>query len=253
MTHITNEKENCMKSIMVRNSSGELTTVKDKVAFMQAYSMPQINSRLRNCKNVKDVIKADQNSIVLCRKQLNDDVVIDTIDAMILHLLGTINVHQTLTSEQIDELIEIIIVDYYFISITELAYIFRQAIKGKLGKVDTFALNIHTVVSWLNEYQEQRISEFMTANQRNHDLTKSGKEIFTDENGETKIRDRQTNIIPEFIPHLKKMSEGMPKPKRSTKDYDPNAGQQIYEPEQNEELKRQKEELKKRYPDEKWD
>lgn len=242
-----------MKGITVHNSSGELTTVKDKAVFIQAYSMPQINSRLRNCKNVKDVIKADQNSIVLCRKQLNDQVVMDTIDAIILHLLGTINVHQTLTSEQIDELIEIIIVDYYFISITELAYIFRQAIKGNLGKVDTFALNIHTVVGWLNEYQEQRISEFMVSNERNHDLTKSGKEIFTDENGATKIRDRQTNILPEFIPHLKRMSEGMPKPKRSTKDYDTNEGPHIYEPEQNEELKRQKQKLKELYKGKEWD
>jgi len=238
-----------MKSIMVRNSSGEVVKAQDKETFMQLYSMPQINSRLRNCKTVKDVIRADQNSIVLCRKQLQDEVVQDTIEAMILHLLGTINVHQTLTDEQIEELIEIIIVDFYYISITEIAYIFRQARKGKYGKIDSYALNIHVVTMWLEKYQEQRIQEFVISNERNHDLTKSGKEIFEDENGQTKIRESRTNILPEFIPYLKKMADRMPKPKTRLKDYNPNEGQEFYEPEQNEELKRQKEELKKRFPD----
>lgn len=235
-----------MTNIIQTNNANKLA-LRDYNNFMQHYGVKSINNRLRAVKSTRDLIKCDTNSISLCRKSMGDDLISDTIQAQILLLCESINVNQPLTPNQIIELTEIILCDYYEISITEVAHIFRRGKRGDFGKIGTYALNIENVTGWLDKYREERIQEFIKANEQNSQVINSGKEIYIDENGVSKIRDRQ--VIPiELVPIISKIGV-----KITEFEYARKTTPEFIDTEANEELKIQKEALRKNFPNEKID
>lgn len=233
-----------MTNIILRNNSSEISAGITKQEFLDMYMPDALNRRLRSVKSTRELIKSDTNSIVICSKVFGESVVEVVIAAMIKQFVNTVNVHDNLTSDQALELCEIIICDYYFISLTELAFIFRQAKKGKYGKIGTFAMNIDTITGWIDAYREERIQEFMIANERRDDLLKSGKEIYTDEDGSSKIRERQI-LPPEITPYISKIAESMDVKRKISED-ERNNSSEFIDTSDNKNLQDQLKELQKR-------
>lgn len=235
-----------MPNITLKSRDGHISRIETPEDFSLAYSPKQVNLRLREVKSTKDCIKADLNSIVLCRKKFGDDLISDTITAMVIKMCESINVNNSLTPDQIIDLSEIILSEFYFLSITELAYIFRCAKVGKYGTINSFALNQSDVLRWINTYMEDRISEFVKANEQRHEMIKSGKEVFIDADGKSKMRER-TDFPEELVPVLSSIAELMTV--KRTKEYNPNEGAEFIDTSNNEQHQAKLKRLREMFPD----
>ncbi len=232
---------------IVKSNSG--IAVSNPEEFLQFYNPKTLNEVVRSIRDVPALIKADSNSIALCKKELGVELIGDTIKMHIVSLCEFINVHKNLTGGQVEELTRIILSDFYFISITELAHIFGRAKSGQFGEFK-FSLNIGDVIGWLQTYQEQRTMEFMQNQEKAHEERKNGKQVvFNEETGESTIQ--QNGQLHELqVKALSEFKKRMPNKKKGFEDFKKEFeenGIELVDQSENEELNRMKEELAKKY------
>ena len=133
---------------------------------------------------------------------------------------------------QIDILVDIVLSDFWTLSITEIGYVLRNALKGRYGKIK-YAVNIPDVVEWFEHYKEERIAECMKANERRSEAVKQEKEV-VQVDGKSVLREKRA-INPELT---KKLLETFEKAKKESLQ-----GPEFIDTENNERLKAQKEVL----------
>lgn len=173
----------------------------DKDQFIKKYSPAGIKEDHKNISSVILAIKADNNSLAVCRRDVGEQYVIDVIVMHIVSLCQSINVNQTLSGIQVKELAHEIISIYYNISVVEIAYVFRLGKRGDYGKIGSYALNQEDVMDWFHKYQDQRCVEFQKNQEKEHNERINGK-VEIDEEG---------NYMTVFVDEFKKGSEGQAK------------------------------------------
>lgn len=80
------------------------------------------------------------------------------------------NTGQNMNQDQIVQLTEIVLEDYYYMKINDLKLCFKNAMKGKYGQV--FRIDGAVILSWLEKYQEERFNEADNASYKQHLSTK---------------------------------------------------------------------------------
>ena len=133
---------------------------------------------------------------------------------MINNFQKSINVNKELNEFQIDELVNEILSSYYFLSITEIAFIFKRA---KLGyyKVNTFAISMPDVMQWFAQYTEERIKEYQKIQEQEHKTVKSGKEVI-----DGKLHEKQSSLTEKKLLNVFKEVKKELKPKFNKEEYD---------------------------------
>ena len=170
---------------------------------------------------------------------------------MITNFQKSINVNKELTGFQIDELVNEIINSYYFLSIIEIAFIFKQAKTGKY-KVNTFALSMPDVIQWFEKYSEERIKEFQKIQEQENRQRKAGKEIvFDEQTGKSKVYDQQSTLTEKSLLKVFQDVKKELKPKFNKEEYQRIKSSQneieLIDQSENEELNKLKEILNKKY------
>lgn len=80
------------------------------------------------------------------------------------------NTGQNMNQDQIAQLTEIILEDYYYLKIDDLKLCFKNAMKGRYGQV--FRIDGPVILSWLEKYQEERFNEADNVSYKQHLSTK---------------------------------------------------------------------------------
>jgi len=186
----------------------------DKAKFLETFTPQNIRTQLSRVKSCSEAIKIDKNGVSFYRKHIGQTEIETIIGALITNFQKSINVNKELTGFQIDELVNEIINSYYFLSIIEIAFIFKQAKTGKY-KVNTFALSMPDVMQWFEQYTEERIKEFQKIQQQENQIRKSGKEII-----DGKLYHQKTTLTEEKLLNVFKEVKKELKPKFNQKEYE---------------------------------
>ncbi len=147
-----------------------------KQDFIKRYTSEALKTELSQVKTVSDAMKSDVNSIAFYRKNIGVQSILASIEAQLFLLKKSINVHQNLNEYQIEELAHEINLKYYFLNMTEIAFIFKRAKTGYYGSFQ-YSLDMPIVLSWFEKYVEQRVTQSMKDQQNEHNRIKSGTEI----------------------------------------------------------------------------
>jgi hypothetical protein len=86
--------------------------------------------------------------------------------------MASVNLKRPLTEHQIDEIALLILSEFNNVTLADIYLVLKNA---KLGKYGSFyeSLDCPKVMSWFNEYMEERISAHMNRSQTEHNQTKS--------------------------------------------------------------------------------
>lgn len=215
----------------------------DKGAFLETFTPRNVQTQLNKVKSVSEAIKSDKNGVSYYRKHIGQTEVETIVGALIMNFQKSINVNKELTPFQIDELVNEILSSYYYLSIVEIAFIFKRA---KLGfyKVNTFALSMPDVMQWFQQYTEERISEFQKIQEQENQIRKTGKEIV-----DGKIYEKKTTLTESKLLEVFKDVKKELKPKFNKEEYQKIKTSEIELVDQsnNKELNKLKEILNKKY------
>lgn len=132
----------------------------DESAFWGFYEKSEIDKRLQVVKKSSDLIDLDSNSIALIRKHGGRAQIIEFLLIEIALLSKALNLNKDLPSEVIHMIAEEIEREYYQLSPTEVHYIFRNAKLGRYGTIK-FSIGMQDVLSWFEQYSEERIQNYM--------------------------------------------------------------------------------------------
>jgi len=134
--------------------------------FVQKFLPLEITKTYGHIKTVAQAIKEDTNGIALYKKEYGEKAVLTLLRLNLLSLNTSINTHEKLSGEQIDEIAYEIMSTYYFLSPIEIGFIFRKAKRGDYGRIN-YAINMPDVLLWFSQYSEERATEFINNNTLN--------------------------------------------------------------------------------------
>lgn len=132
----------------------------DKKDFVEKFNPKNMLKEFRNVNSMVEAIKVENDSLSACRKHYGEDTVLSVIEAHLIALGLSLNVHTKLTEYQVKEIALEIITLYWNLSIVEVAYIFKKAKRGEYGKIN-YSINMPDVLSWFYQYHEDRCQYFM--------------------------------------------------------------------------------------------
>jgi len=138
---------------------------------MKKFSPVSMVMEYRHVKTVKDAIESEPNALSYYSKHVGDSVVIGMIEAHIFGLNDSINVKSPLKPLQMKEIAVEIESTFFYLSMAEIFYVFRQAKLGKLGKLYG-ALSMEVILDWFEKYSMERSNHFINNQMRVHDKYK---------------------------------------------------------------------------------
>lgn len=192
----------------------------DKAQILATFTPRNVQTQLSKVKSCSDAIKSDKNGVSYYRKHIGQTEIETVVGALISNFQKSINVNKELTGFQIDELVNEILSSYYFLSIIEIAFIFKRAKLGRY-KVNTFALSMPDVMGWFELYTEERIKEFQKIQEQENRQRKTGKEIvFNEKTGESKVYDQQSTLTEKSLLKVFQDVKKDLKPKFNQEEYE---------------------------------
>lgn len=99
-------------------------------------------------------------SIAICRKEFGETGLLKTqavLSIIINDLVKSFNLGQTMNEEQVADLINDIIDQYYWLNLEDFRLCFNNAKNGRYDK-GIFRLDASVVLSWLNKYTSDRLN-----------------------------------------------------------------------------------------------
>lgn len=146
-------------SNLIKHENNQIA-ISSKEDFVLKFNPKEMNQSFGQITKMNQAIEADKNSIAYYRANFSENTVLSTLKMHLLSLQMSLNVHQKLSEEQIDEIAFEIMNLYYHLSMVEIHFIFKKAKRGEFGKIN-YAINMPDVMQWFSTYAEQRTSYFM--------------------------------------------------------------------------------------------
>lgn len=199
--------------------SNEIVKI-DKTQMLATFTPKNVQTQLAKVKSCSDAIKSDKNGVSYYRKHIGQTEIETVVGALVSNFQKSINVNKELTGFQIDEIVNEILSSYYFLSIIEIAFIFKRAKLGRY-KVNTFALSMPDVMGWFEQYTEERIKEFQKIQEQENRQRKTGKEIvFDEQTGKSKVYDQQSTLTEKSLLKVFQDVKKDLKPKFNQEEYE---------------------------------
>jgi len=181
----------------------------NKEEFVRRFNPMNMMKEFRHVETVKQAIEAEKNSISAFAKNISQDAVLAMIELHLIALNESLNVHQKLSEYQMKEISVEIISLFYYMTMTEIALVFRRAKRGFYGEIK-FSIDISKIIQWFEQYKEERISFFMQRSIQDNKQAKSDKEVIDgklhDFNRDI-FNDIQLQVLSAFKKTLKKTEE----------------------------------------------
>lgn len=243
-----------MSNELIKNSSGELVAY-TRQDFITEYNPASLKPKVDAISTTKELIRQKDTALAVRRKEFDQETVTDILELHLFDLIESINVHKTLSGPQIQDLAQEIVNTYYFLSVLEIAHIFRRAKRGDFGPFK-FSLNQADVIEWFKSYQNERTAEFDKQNYNIHKEVKTGHTVW---NKEKEMFEKRpySHIIDEMAPDiLLRLKEQFPDVSKAATEEEfrafknqlaDNPEHSIIDQSNNEELNKLKQKIKQKY------
>jgi hypothetical protein len=139
---------------------------------VEKYNFPAVRT-------MQDAINNNAPSIITVKKQLqkrdgSSRMISDVLKLMVAKTVRAFNIARNIEPQQIVDLVETIEQEFYFLKLSEVHLILRDAKMGKYGKLYE-RIDEPTVIGWFQDYVDKRTEHFMAENDRIHDSITSGE------------------------------------------------------------------------------
>lgn len=158
-------------------------TIFDREAFMLKFAPKNLRQQFRDVNTLAKAVEAEPNSIAFYRKQSDARFIEGMVELYLYDLNQSVNVHEKLSGEQVEEIAQEIVTLHYQMSLVEIHFVIKEAKRGKYGAIN-YALNMPSVLGWFDQYAEQRVQYFMqrkTSEGIQHKQAAEHSETFTPE------------------------------------------------------------------------
>ena len=126
---------------------------------------------LRKVDTIEQSIEAHTPTLSLIRKEKGDDYVESYVKLWIIDFQMSVNLKTKLSEFQIDALAEMLLSDFWGLTISDVKNVLTWAKKGKYGEFYE-SLSIHKMYQWFAEYFDERCEVYAMRTQREHDIIK---------------------------------------------------------------------------------
>lgn len=138
-----------------------------------------MTKELSRVRTIREAIAFKTPSLGLLIRSFDKSIVEDYIKLWIVGLNESINLTRPLKEHQIDECAFFIVNDHKMLTIADIKVVFTNAKKGAYGELYE-SLSIDKILSWFNDYFEERCSIFASRSVRESEEKKVlGKESRT--------------------------------------------------------------------------
>jgi len=229
-----------MKNEIQKQQKNEIT-IFDRDAFKMRFAPKNMRKEFRDVNTLSKAVESDNNSIAVYRKQSSPEFIEGMIEVYLHDLNKSLNVHEKLDGDQVEEIAQEIATIHYHMSLVEIHFVLKNAKRGKYGKIN-YALNMPTVLDWFDKYAEDRVQYFMqrkTSEGIEHKQNAEHSQTFTPEQMEELSR-----IKVKILEKSKEAKEGF----EDFKDYYYKKGEiEIMDTSEDEELERLRREAIEKY------
>lgn len=122
---------------------------------------------------IRGVLETPTPSLAICRRELGEMHARAILVMILTDTALFFNTGQNMNQDQIAQLTELILDDYYYLKIDDLKLCFKNAMKGRYGQV--FRMDGSVILSWLEKYTEERFTEADNMSYKEHLSTKGEK------------------------------------------------------------------------------
>jgi hypothetical protein len=134
---------------------------------LKVYETTSEKYNFKAIQSVKDAMGNNSPSLVVMKKK--DSALTDNIlKLMIAKTARAFNLTRNIEPAQIVDLVTDLEQDFYFLKLSEVFYVLKQARMGKMGKLYE-RLDQPTIISWFSDYVEKRMEISEEESLRQHD------------------------------------------------------------------------------------
>lgn len=139
---------------------------------VEKYNFPAVRT-------IQDALNNNAPSIITVKKQLqkrdgNSNMISDVLKLMVAKTVRAFNIARNIEPQQIIDCVETIEQEFYFLKLSEVHLILRDAKMGKYGKLYE-RIDEPTIIGWFQDYVDKRVNHFVQENDRLHDSATAGE------------------------------------------------------------------------------
>jgi len=97
-------------------------------------------------------------SLVTMKKDLGEEKTLAYVELLIVNTNEFFNIKDKMRPSQIKETAQMILEEYYFFSLLEVIYVFKEAKKGRYGEIYN-SLDGSKIMKWFASYADDRLQE----------------------------------------------------------------------------------------------
>jgi hypothetical protein len=125
-----------------------------ELTAVQVYDRTINKYNFKAIRTINEAMKNESPSLVVMQKK-DKDMADNIMKLMLAKTARSFNITRNIEPGQIIELVETLNSEYYYLKLSEVFYILKQAKLGKFGKTYE-RLDEPTILSWFNTYVEER-------------------------------------------------------------------------------------------------
>jgi len=180
------------KSLQIFSDSS-LTVAQTKA--LTNYLPENFLPKVKAITTVKQALEQSTSSLAKIKKNVGTVRTEALIKIYLVRLNEILDLKKPLSEDGINEIANILLTEYYNLSMTDVVFVLQQAIKGKYGEMFE-SLNIPKVIKWFETYFNERCNtaEQMSNDERNNYNSFFGRERSSEQVNEQKEFSKQYTI-----------------------------------------------------------
>lgn len=150
------------------NQNQQLTTTEKSLKILE--TSPKEFYRALPAVEIREILDSPVPSLAICKRELGEMHARAILVMIITDTALFFNTGQNMNQDQIAQLTDMILQDYYYLKIDDLKLCFKNAMKGRYGQV--YRIDGPVILSWLEKYKQERLIEADNMSYQNHLSTK---------------------------------------------------------------------------------
>jgi hypothetical protein len=180
------------KSLQIFSNS---SLTPSQITALTNYLPENFLPKIKTITTVKQALEQGTSSLAKIKKNVGTGKTEALIKVYLVRLNELLDLKKPLSEDAINEIANILVTEYYTLSMTDIVFVIQQAIKGKYGEMYE-SLNIPKVIKWFDIYFNERCNtaEQMSNAERNKHNSTFGRERSSDSVNEQREFSKQYTI-----------------------------------------------------------
>jgi hypothetical protein len=136
----------------------------DKLAIVKESTTP---ANYNHVKNVQLAVNDKSDSLARIKKQAGEKTSLGILKIWLINLNDFLNISRKMTPDQIDQTVELIQDEFYYLKISDIALIFKRIKTGHYGEFYE-SIDGMKIMSMFYKYSQERMDFYIEKNEREH-------------------------------------------------------------------------------------